>query len=956
MGVRAWPKRLNLSVPSDELRLAGAMLVYQFLVVCTFITGRTVRDTLFLRRADPSALPSMYVLSAVAVAAGGWFYSRFADRHRRDKTSRVVLILSALSMAGMWALIQAAPELPGIYAALYALVEVLGSICIIQFWTTANDIFTSQQAKRLFGLIGAGGVLANILCGVGVGGLSLLIGPTHLLLLNAGLFACAVVIVFFVGRMASHALDDAIYQPSGRSRESRGDSVLYDRGHGPLLRAIGAAVALTFVVVTLVDFQFKIAARETFAEEADLAAFFGYFYGIAGVVSAFVQIFLTSRILTRVGIVAGLSVLPLAILAGSLAWLVFPAVIVGASLMRGAENVFRYTVHDATIHLLYVPIPGHRRGRAKAFIDGVLKPGAIGFCGVVLFSFTQIYQPEVLARIAVWVDIGLVLLWLGVVVQIRRGYIQSLAEALQNRNLERDITTDLVDDDTRSILVRHLQSDSEDELLHAMELVQEWEIDVRDELLGLLDHASPEIRAKALQLLEPTASLDAKPGALARIEDVDPRVRAAAVGCLCAIDRDGVRIAIRLLSDPELEVRAAVIVAIARYGDFQDMLTAARALEELLASPEESHRLTGATIISKVRWADFFRTILRLLGDPSVRVRRRAIHAAGQIGGPDVLLPLIRQLSEDEVAPAAVQALAGLGSESQGVLLKVLEESSEDLRIRRRVPRILATWGDRSAYDALLRTLETKDPELRSVCARAAARIRERHPAFPLDNAKWAEAVHVELRGISRDRRMAERVTEAGAELLSEALEERGLRRLDRLGDLFVLRYPNQGLRAAFLGLRASTPRIRSQAWELLENVVEKNAFMRLVHLLGQEEFGVGATKAVAESRDLPALDEHALHLAAEPVGWVAASALYWVGNTSTELALEMVLERCEARDPLIRETALHAARTLARRFPRNAPQVHQALERGKSDRNAVVSKTATALLRDFSTEASQRA
>ncbi|MEM6367991.1 MAG: Npt1/Npt2 family nucleotide transporter [Myxococcota bacterium] len=941
-----------MSLPSDELRLAGAMLVYQFLVVCTFITGRTVRDTLFLRRADPSALPSMYVLSAVAVALGGWIYSRFADRYRRDKTGRVVLMLSGVSMASMWALINLAPELPGIYAALYALVEVLGSVCIIQFWTTANDIFTSQQAKRLFGLIGAGGVLANILCGVGVGGLSLLVGPTHLLLLNAGLFGLASLVVVFVGHTAGRSLEDAILQPRRKGNDS---NVLYNRGHGPLLRAIGAAVAITFLVVTLVDFQFKIAARETFAREADLAAFFGYFYGVAGIIGAFVQIFLTSRILTRVGIVAGLSVLPLAILAGSLAWLVFPAVIVGASLMRGAENVFRYTVHDATIHLLYVPIPGHQRGRAKAFIDGVLKPGAIGLCGVLLFSLTRLYDPGTLARIAVWVDIGLVLLWLAVVVRIRRGYIQSLAEALQSRNLERDTTTDLVDDDTRSILIRHLKADSDQELLHAMDLVREWDIEVRDELLEHLDHANPEVRAKALQLLESSATLDAKAGALARIEDVDPRVRAAAVGCLCAIDRDGIRVAVRLLADANLQVRAAVIVAIARYGDFQDMLTAARALEELLASSDEDHRLTGATIISKVRWADFFRTILRLLADPSVKVRRRAIQAAGQIGGPDVLLPLIRQLSEDEVAPAAVQALASLGSDAQEVLLKVLEESSEDLRIRRRVPRILAAWGDRSAYDALLRTLDTRDPELRSACARAAARIRERHPAFPLQNTMWSEAVHVELRGIARDHRMAERVQGAGAELLAEALQERGLRRLERLGDLFVLRYPNQGLRAAFLGIRASTKRIRSQAWELLENVVERTAFTRLLNLLGREEFGARVDEAI-ETRDLPTLDEHTLHLASEPVGWVAATALHFVAQKGDEPSVDMVLERCEARDPLIRETALYAAHTMGRRFPGIVARVESALERGTSDRNPIVANAANDLLRDFSAQASQRA
>jgi AAA family ATP:ADP antiporter len=922
------------------------MLVYQLLVVSTFITGRTVRDTLFLRRADPSDLPFMYVVSAATVAFAGLLYSRVADRYRRDRSGTAVLSLATLTMVAIWAVIHAFPEVSVVYTVLYVLVEVLGSVCIIQFWTTANDIFTSQQSKRLFGFIGAGGVLANILCGVSVGGLSWVLGPVNLLLLNAGLFASAAVAVRVLGRLARTTLEDAVLQPKG-ARRTRGRVA---PGHDQLLRAIGVAVAVTFLVVTLVDFQFKIAARETFAEEAALASFFGYFYGLTGIASAGVQLFLTSWILTQAGILAGLAVLPTAILAGALAWLVLPGIIVGASLMRGAENVFRYTVHDATLHLLYVPIPGNQRGRAKAFIDGVLKPGAIGACGIALMILTHYVPPIVVAEQAVWVDLFLLVLWLGIVVRIRRGYVRSLGQALEQRRLEPDSSRDLVDEDTRRVLSEALQTSSPEELLHILELIGELEIPMRSSLIRLADHPEPQVRAKALTLLEPLQSLEVKPVALARIEDVDPNVRAAAVRTLCAIDRDGVQTATRLLNDGSRRVRAAAVVAVARYGDFEGLLSAARTLEGLLFSADEHDREAGASIISDVRWADFFRTILRLLNDPSVAVRRAAIRAAGRIGTSDVLLPLIHQLADDEVASAAVQALVGLGPDAQPALIKVLNQPQEDLRIRRRVPRVLAAWGDREAYDTLVHALTTRDPELRTACGRAAARIRENHPSYPLDLKAWTVALDGELRGIARDKKRADQARLMQASLLAEALEDRSARRLERVGDLFVLRYPGHSIRAAFAGLGAVEVRTRSQAWELLENVLEREQFHALITLLEAHEHLSSAPPVLVETRDLGSGDAEIRQLAKEPAGWVAAVAIDWLGRNGHREDGDLVRERTEARDPLLRETALYALRELIERWPDTEAEFLRVIQRAVSDRSDRVSATAQHLLQSQDT------
>jgi hypothetical protein len=52
-----------------------------------------------------------------------------------------------------------------------------------------------------------------------------------------------------------------------------------------------------------------------------------------------------------------------------------------ASLAKGADTLFRYSVNDATTQILYLPAPAQVRVSAKAFIDGVVKPMSIGVAG-----------------------------------------------------------------------------------------------------------------------------------------------------------------------------------------------------------------------------------------------------------------------------------------------------------------------------------------------------------------------------------------------------------------------------------------------------------------------------------------------------------------------------------------------------------------------------------------------
>src|SRR5439155_15799753 len=142
-------------------------------------------------------------------------------------------------------------------------------------------------------------------------------------------------------------------------------------GNRHLLLVAGIA-AVSAAAVTVVDFQFKLAAASVLRQN-DLAGYFGRFYGICGGIALAVQIWITGRVLERYGILASLLPLPagLALGSGFSAALPNPGLFV-ASLAKGSDTIFRYTINDAPIQRLSVPVQPTGSGLAKTFIDAIL--------------------------------------------------------------------------------------------------------------------------------------------------------------------------------------------------------------------------------------------------------------------------------------------------------------------------------------------------------------------------------------------------------------------------------------------------------------------------------------------------------------------------------------------------------------------------------------------------------
>jgi AAA family ATP:ADP antiporter len=117
----------------------------------------------------------------------------------------------------------------------------------------------------------------------------------------------------------------------------------------------------------------------------------------------------------RLGIRAGLLVLPLVLLVGSVAFMGEPMLLV-ASLLIGLEGTLSYSMHQSSKEVLYTPTDRATTYKAKAFIDMfVFRTGkAIGGAFLLLYGFYLVHLGMDLPMLAA-INIALLVVWMGLV-------------------------------------------------------------------------------------------------------------------------------------------------------------------------------------------------------------------------------------------------------------------------------------------------------------------------------------------------------------------------------------------------------------------------------------------------------------------------------------------------------------------------------------------------------------
>jgi AAA family ATP:ADP antiporter len=421
-----WRRALRLvaDVRRGEWTLALSFAGYFFLVITTFWILKPLRTSQFLGVLGAKHLPWARLVTATLVLPLGALLAWLSAHVPRRGLLLGVAGTFGVGHLAFWLLDPLVPPF-WVHVPFYFWVDLFVTANVALFWSFLNEHVTAESAKRLFGIIGAGGMLGGILGSTLAGFLAPAFGGRQLLLLTMVPTTATFLLILWLDRrlrrapLAPPAPTDA---PAPRATGAAWDGLAMV-ARSPYLLGILAIVTAYEVSSVIADYQFSALVAAEFPGRAlgdARTAFLGKFSLATGLVGLAIQLLATSAIQRRLGLGAALAVLPLALLLGAGVFVALPG-LVGAALWFGADATLNYGIHQTSKEALYAPTPLAVKYRAKAFIDifGVRLAKALGAAVVWLLLLVELparWQAVAAAVVAV--------LWLAAVRFTARRFAQ----------------------------------------------------------------------------------------------------------------------------------------------------------------------------------------------------------------------------------------------------------------------------------------------------------------------------------------------------------------------------------------------------------------------------------------------------------------------------------------------------------------------------------------------------
>src|SRR6185295_14294535 len=146
---------------SGDIARGLPLFAYYFLIISSYGMARSARDSLFLDQFKAVQLPYADIGVAALIGFIVAAYIRLGHRMSLRNLQVGTLILFAMSYFGFWWALHTAQSI-WISPTLYIWVGIYGVIAVTQVWTMANFVWTTREAKRLFGILGSGGIAGAI--------------------------------------------------------------------------------------------------------------------------------------------------------------------------------------------------------------------------------------------------------------------------------------------------------------------------------------------------------------------------------------------------------------------------------------------------------------------------------------------------------------------------------------------------------------------------------------------------------------------------------------------------------------------------------------------------------------------------------------------------------------------------------------------------------------------------
>ncbi|MFQ5982616.1 MAG: NTP/NDP exchange transporter [Woeseiaceae bacterium] len=361
-------------IEPNELRATILSFLFVFTLMAAYFILRPVRDALSSDWTDAELSwlwTSTFFFSLVAVSVYGAVISKVRFRHLVPG----VYAFFSLSFFAFFFGSSFVDNPVYVDKAFYVWLSVFSLFHVSVFWSFMSDLFSKDQAPRLFGIIATGASTGAIAGPAIPTFFADNLGTTNLMLIAAALLLIPIVIiakleklrVTELGNEDVHA-DLTAQQALGRHPLAGFKLFLRD----PFLLSIGLFILCYVAISTFVYFEIK-----NLLVDVDRDVRTQIWGGIDLAVNSLAiltAVFATGRLVTRFGMSVTLALVPLLIVLGLLVVAVLPiiAVVAGLQIARRAGN---YAITRPGREMLFTIVDRETRFKAKPVIDIVVYRG-----------------------------------------------------------------------------------------------------------------------------------------------------------------------------------------------------------------------------------------------------------------------------------------------------------------------------------------------------------------------------------------------------------------------------------------------------------------------------------------------------------------------------------------------------------------------------------------------------
>ncbi|MFD1061972.1 Npt1/Npt2 family nucleotide transporter [Winogradskyella litorisediminis] len=853
--------KTTFGLRDGEIHISFLMQLYIFLIITVLLIIKPNVNALFLSRLGSEQLPIGYILVAFIAVIVTYFYNKWVRRFSFRRVAIITLVFFGLSFLLLGLAIKLNFIKDWVLYVYYIGVSLFAVITTSQFWILANLVFNSREAKRLFGFIGAGAIAGGVFGGYLTSIIASKFGIEISIIVASVFLLLCIPIIQKIYKLKVNKLNMHM-RAQRRSQDAKTNL--------PSYKVVAKSKHLTFlaiitgvgvIVAKLVDFQFSDIAHNTITDSDELASFFGFWFSTFNLLALGLQLFLTNKILSKLGVSSTLLILPLGIAFGSLLFLIFPELWV-LVIIKGIDGSFKQSLNKAAFELSIIPIPFTIKNQAKSFIDVAVDSIATGLAGLMLIFIVKRFN---LSSIYITVIILLlVFLWIILIYKLRETYFHSF-----RLNIQRNLATtsnQKISRKNKSVDLKRiiLKSDNEIEILTVLDRLSAYKIkSLKTEITNLLHHPSYRVKVKAIQQLysyDKGASLsDIEP----LIHSSNAEVSHAALAYVLEYSQSSQQSFFEeYLNHHNKTIASAALLCLAEeIGDNKSLdlkfhlkhrietnYRKALTLDDNLYKEDIAKLMLT---IAHARYEKYYSYININLIHDNPYIVKHAIKAAGITADDMFAKPLIHFISDKTYRKQAIKALREYSSKITDTLLKLSLNDEINTNAQRHIPLLIRSFKNQQSVKILTRFLKNKDVFTRLEAAKALIKLKSKQENLYFNKRRFKKEIFreykyakqtvdalssmqniIHLNAESKINTDETREIEIAREAIVKLLEEQLNTSLKCIFKLLGILYDEADIEVSYSGLISDVKEAKINALEFLDNLLQSQIKTQILPLI----------------------------------------------------------------------------------------------------------------------------